>query len=69
MTLPSSKPKTTATEITLHKKSDCQEAFNKLGKVNYCTDNFTDYQLPSLHNSNDFLIDSFTDQRNKKIKI
>ena len=34
----SCKSKTTETENTLHKKSDCQEAFNKLGNVNHCTD-------------------------------
>ena len=36
------KSKTTETENTLHKKSDCQVAFNELGIVNNCTDNLTD---------------------------
>ena len=58
-------------ESTLHEKSDCQEAFNEFGYVNYCTGNLTDsnaidHQLPSLNNSVDFLI--YTISPTKAIK-
>ena len=66
MTSPSSKAKTTNTESTLHEKFDCQEASNKLGKVNYCIDELTDYQLPSLHKSFDYCS---TDQSNKNKNV
>ena len=59
----SCKSKTTEMENTLHEKTDCQEALNELGNINYCTDNLTDSnamdrQLPSLNNSIDFLTDT-----------
>ena len=59
----SCKSKTTEMENTLHEKSDCQEVVKELSNVNRCHDNFTDsnaldHQLPSLHNTIDFLIDT-----------
>ena len=59
----SCKSKTTEMEKTLHGKSDCQEVVKELSNINRCTDNLTDsnaidHQLPSLHNSIDFLIDT-----------
>ena len=74
ITIPlSCESETTETENTLHKISECQEAFSKLGNVNHCTDNLKDsseveHQLLSLNNSVDFVIDSFTDLSNKKQK-
>ena len=39
----SCKSKTTEMENTLHEKFNCQEAVKKLGNVNCCTDNLTDF--------------------------
>ena len=67
----SCKSKTTEMENTLHEKSDCQEVVKELNNVNCCTDNLTDFsaidhQLPSLNNSFDFLIDTFSPTKVKK---